>query len=139
MSRVVIDTGVFIRYLIKPSAAVKELIERRWLNDEITLVSAPELMAELTGVLNREYIRKLIQPAEAEALLEVIHRKADLMPALGEIPAYSRDPSDDKFVACALAGRAEDVITLDEDLLILGEVGGVRLLPPHKFLARLAE
>lgn len=135
MSRVVIDTGVFIRYLVKPSAAIKELVEVRWLNDEIALVIAPELLAELTGVLERDYIQKLIRPEDATTLLEVIYRKAELLPALGNIPAYSRDRKDDKFIACALAAGASAVITVDEDLLILGEVGGVRLLPPHKFLA----
>ncbi|MBK9094014.1 MAG: putative toxin-antitoxin system toxin component, PIN family [Anaerolineae bacterium] len=136
MIRVVIDTGVFIRYLIKPSAAIKELIEVRWLNDEIALVSAPELMAELTGVLKRDYIRKLIQPENTEALLEIIYRKVELLPALGEVPVYSRDPKDDKFIACALAAGVPDVITVDEDLLILAEVGGARLLTPYQFLAR---
>ena len=137
MTREVIDTGVFIRYLIKPSATIKELIEVRWLNDEIALVTAPELLAELAGVLKRDYIQKLIQAENAEALLETIYRKVELLPSLGEVPRYSRDPKDDKFIACALAAGVTDVITVDEDLLILGEVGGVRLLPPHKFMARL--
>ncbi len=34
MIRVVIDTSVLIRYLIRPSAAVKELIEVRWFADQ---------------------------------------------------------------------------------------------------------
>ena len=31
MIRAIIDTSVLIRYLIKPSVAIKELIEERWL------------------------------------------------------------------------------------------------------------
>jgi putative PIN family toxin of toxin-antitoxin system len=139
MTRVVIDTGIFIRYLIKPSAAIKELIEVHWLNDEIALVTAQELLAELIGVLKRDYIRKLIRPEDAEVLLETLYRKAELMPSLGEVPRYSRDPKDDKFIVCALIAGVTDVITVDEDLLILAEVGGVHLLPPHRFLARLRE
>src|SRR5262245_44893036 len=32
----------------------------------------------------------------------------------------SRDPKDDPFLACALAGRAKYLITRDHDLLVLG-------------------
>ena len=44
MTRVVIDTSVLIRYLIKPGVATRELIETRWLGDEIHIVTAPELI-----------------------------------------------------------------------------------------------
>jgi predicted nucleic acid-binding protein len=36
MIRVVVDTSVLIRYLIKPSASIRELIELRWLGHVIT-------------------------------------------------------------------------------------------------------
>ena len=64
MIRVVIDTSVLIRYLIKPSVAIRELVEARWLGDEIQMVTSPELIQELEGVLKRDYIRALIRPEE---------------------------------------------------------------------------
>ena len=134
MIRVVIDTSVLIRYLIRPSAAIKELIETRWLGDFVQMVTAPELIAELEGVLDRDYIQALIRPEEGQVLLEAIRRKASLMPPLGQVPAYTRDPKDDKFVACALVGEAEYVITVDQDLLVLKSLGDVRLVTPYEFL-----
>ena len=134
MIRAIIDTSVLIRYLIKPSAAIKELLEERWLGDEVQMVTAPDLIAELEGVLKRDYIQTLIRTEEGQALLDAITQKADILPPLGPVPAYTRDPKDDKFVACALVGDANYLITEDKDMLVLEVVGDVRIVTPYDFL-----
>jgi putative PIN family toxin of toxin-antitoxin system len=137
VTRVVIDTSVLIRYLIKPSAAIRELIEVRWLSDEIQMVTCPGLLAELKGVLGRDYIQDLIRPAEGQVLLDAIALKAEALPSLGPVPSYTRDPKDDKFVACALAGEAQYVITVDRDLLVLESLGSLLVITPEQFIAML--
>ena len=134
MIRAIIDTSVLIRYLIKPSAAIKELIEERWLGDEVQMVTARDLVEELEGVLQRDYIQAVIRTDEGQALLDAITQKANILPALGPVPAYTRDPKDDKFVACALVGDADYLITEDKDMLILEVVGDVRIVTPYDFL-----
>ncbi len=101
-TRVVVDTNVWLRYLIKPSAA-------------------------------------FIQAAEGRTLLETIRALAEFTPALGPVPVFTRDPKDDKFIACALAAQARFVITTDEDLLVVDEVGGVRMITPYQFIAWLRQ
>ena len=49
----------------------------------------------------------------------------------------SRDPSDDPYLACALAARAEFIITRDPDLLELEKPFGIQILTPRAFLSRL--
>jgi putative PIN family toxin of toxin-antitoxin system len=137
--RIVVDTSVLIRYLIKPSIAIRDLIEVRWLGDEVQIVTAAELIEELAGVLERDYIQALIHPLEGQALLDAIHIKAEFVPPLGTIPTYSRDPKDDKFVACALIGKAEYIITVDKDLLVLETVESVRIVTPDKLRALFKE
>ena len=134
--RVVIDTNVFVRYLLRPGAATRRLIEGFWLEDKIIVVSAPELFQELSLVLDREAIRAYIHPDEGSVLLETLQSKAEFLPPLGEIPAYSRDPKDDKFVACAIAGQVDFLITEDRDLLALGDIGGIPVLTPYDFIRR---
>jgi uncharacterized protein len=51
--------------------------------------------------------------------------------------SYSRDPDDDKFIHTALAGKADALISGDQDLLILGEVNGLTILSPAAVLAVL--
>jgi len=76
--RAIIDTSVLIRYLIKPSAAIKALIEKRWLGDEIRMVTALDLIAELEGVLKRDYIQTLIRTEEGQVLLASRKPKSSL-------------------------------------------------------------
>jgi putative PIN family toxin of toxin-antitoxin system len=130
--RVVIDTSVLIRYLIRPSAAIRELIELGWLDDEIAMVTWPELLAELVGVLARDYIQDLIRPEEGQVLLDAIALEAEVLPSLGSVPSYTRDPKDDKFVACALAGEVEYLVTVDQDLLALESLGNLRVVTPEQ-------
>lgn len=134
MIRVVVDTSVLIRYLIRPSAAIKELIEVLWLGNEVQMVTTQELIGELDGVLGRDYIQALVRPEEGQTLLEAISRKAEVVPLVGDVPSYTRDPKDDKFVACALAGDAAYLITVDKDILVLNKVGHVRMVNPYDFV-----
>ena len=134
MIRAVVDTSVLIRYLIRPSAAIKELIEMRWLGDQVQMVTAPELVKELEDVLERDYIQALVKPQEGQALLDAIHLKAETLPPLGRVPSYTRDPKDDKFVACALAGDAGYVVTVDKDILVIGALSGVQMVTPEEFV-----
>lgn len=139
MIRAVIDTSVLIRYLIRPSTAIRELVEASWLDDRFIMVTCPELLAELEGVLGREYIQDLIRPEEGQALLDAIALKAEVLASLGSIPPYTRDPKDDKFVACALAGGADYLVTVDQDLLVLNSLGNLRIVTPEQLGATLQE
>ena len=130
MIRAVTDTSV----LIRPSAAIKELIEKRWLADELQMVTAPDLVAELEDVLGRDYIQTLVRSEEGDALLDAITLKADILPPLGQVPTYTRDPKDDKFVACALVGGANHIISEDKDILVLAVVGDARIVTPYDFV-----
>jgi predicted nucleic acid-binding protein len=45
-----------------------------------------------------------------------------------------RDPSDDKFLECAVAGKARVIISGDKDLLSIGRYRQVRIRTPAQFL-----
>ena len=88
------------------------------------------------GVLQRETIEVLIRPKEGKALLDAIYRKADILPRIGEVLSHTHDPKDDTFISCALVGKAEYVISVDRDLLVLGRLQGVRVVTPYEFVNR---
>jgi predicted nucleic acid-binding protein len=50
----------------------------------------------------------------------------------------SRDAKDDPYLACALAARAEFIISRDSDLLILEKPFGIQMITPRAFLSRIA-
>lgn len=55
------------------------------------------------------------------------------------VPAVSRDPKDDKFLATAKAAGAAYLVTEDEDLLVLGNYEGVQIVTAEAFLAIIDE
>ena len=136
MTRVVIDTSVLIHYLIRSGAAIRHILENLWLNDEIRIVSSPELIAEFKDVLARPKMESLIHPDEGETLLALLKIKAEFLPNLGDIPSFTRDAKDDKFVACAVAGKVDFLISLDKDILVLGQVGEIQIVTPYQFVNR---
>jgi len=71
------------------------------------------------------------------AFLSWIHLKAlhCIPAALGK--QRSRDAADDPFLACALAAKAEFVVSSDRDLLALGKPFGIRMLTPVELLKRV--
>ncbi len=139
MTRVVIDTSAFIHYLMRPTAAIRHILENLWLAGEITLVATPETIGELEIVLARPKMQAFIHPDEGGLLLNLLRDKAEMLPALGKIPAFTRDPKDDKFVACAVIGQAAYLITLDKDILVLGQTGEVKMVTPYDFIRQFSD
>ena len=48
-----------------------------------------------------------------------------------------RDPTDDKFFACAAAGHADYIVSEDEDILAIPEYQGARTIRTADFLRLL--
>lgn len=71
---------------------------------------------------------------ELSPLLALVGHHADMVdaPALDE--SVSRDPEDDKFLACALAAGVEIVISGDDDLLSVDRWRGIEVLSPRAFV-----
>ena len=50
------------------------------------------------------------------------------------IPCICRDLDDDRVIACAAAGKADVIVSGDDDLLKLEQVGDVPILTAVQFL-----
>jgi uncharacterized protein len=136
--RVVVDTSVLIRYLIKPGSAVRAMIEQYWVDGAFVMVTAPELLAELRAVLARPAMSELVRADEAAVLVAAVRDRAEMISPLGEVPVYTRDRKDDVFVACAVAGRADCIVTADNDILVLERLLEVRMVTPQQFVTIVA-
>ena len=77
-------------------------------------------------------------PLEAGALLLLLRRRARFIAPQVTV-RQSRDPADDKFLECALAGQAHYVVSADEDLLSVGESHGIPIVDVPTFWRALQE
>ncbi len=135
--RAVLDTVVFVRALINPAGIWGQLLEA---HDQYELVISPEILVEIlveiVNVLNRPELRRrfprMAALPDARRVLGIIERAEFVEPASNE--PVCRDPNDDKFFACAVAGRADYIVSEDRDILAIKEYRGARTVRAAEFL-----
>jgi len=126
---------VVVSAAIRPSGVPGRLIDALLRRDAFELVLSPTLVAEIENALRRPKIQRYFpRPKEALLWLEDLVTIADLVRDTGDVAGVSRDPTDDFVLAAAIEGRANVIVTGDEDLLILEEHQEVAILTPRKFL-----
>ena len=133
--RVVVDTNVFVAALL--SDATPRRVYQAFLAGTITLLFSRQTLFELATVLRRPSIRLVTSRVEANRLLAAIQRDGALVEVRERVLAC-RDPKDNRFLECALAGRADYLVTGDRDLLALNPFRGTRILRPADFLRLLS-
>lgn len=134
--RVVLDTVVFVRALIKPDSVCGRILFNH--HHRYTLVVSRQATEETLEVLARSGLRRKFPPIGSfhmDHILAVI-ASAEVV-AVDEVPSVSRDRNDDIFLATAVAARATHLVSEDNDLLVLKEYGGTRILTCAGFIAAL--
>src|SRR3954466_3942243 len=135
---VFIDTVVFVRSLLNPYSAPGRLIFAH--AEEYQLILSAPIVREIVEVLQRpEITRKIrfVAGMDTRRVLDLLSQ-AELV-ELSDIPAVTRDPNDDKFLATARAGGADYVVSEDRDLLDIEEYQGVKIIDVATFLKILTE
>jgi putative PIN family toxin of toxin-antitoxin system len=130
--RIVIDTQVLLRAVINrrslPAHIVYDLIDAY-----ILLVSVATLK-EIEDVLHRPKVRAKFQLSDSvvQELTERLSRGERVVVA--EVPAVGRDPKDDIFLACAVVGKAQFIVSEDNDLLVLNPYQTIKVVNVLEFL-----
>lgn len=123
-SRVIIDTNLWVSFLITKS---HQVFERRISENRITLLFSEELILELVDVLNRPKFSKYFSKQDIENLLLIIENISELISCTSKIQ-ICRDEKDNFLLDLAKDGNADYLITGDKDLLILKEFEDTRIL-----------
>jgi putative PIN family toxin of toxin-antitoxin system len=133
LTRVVLDTNVLVSALLFEGPA-RRLVEL-WRTGVIAPLASAAMLRELARVL--AYPKFRLSAEEIEGLLHEEFLPFVIPVVVDEVPAVvAQDPSDDEFLACALAGRADAVLSGDRHLLDLGRQHGVAILSLRELLER---
>jgi putative PIN family toxin of toxin-antitoxin system len=135
--RAVIDTSILVRAAIRPFGSVGRVLRRLRKGDYVLLYAQP-LLEELVDVLNRPRIRDkyLLADSDIQAIVALILLRGEAVEPRERIAAC-RDPKDDKFLEVAVAGKADAIVSGDEDLLVLHPFAGIPILSPAAFMRLL--
>ena len=127
MYRVVLDTVVFVRALLSPRGPGGRLLSE-FAHRLIIIVSKPTA-EELLRVIRRPELAikyPTIAKIRTQQIIDLL-AKAEIV-EIGSPLRVVRDPKDDMFVATALAGSADFIVSEDKVLLVLGEALGIRVI-----------
>ena len=135
--RVVLDTNILVRALIKPLGTVSPIVH--YLRDgRYTLLYSDSLLEELVDVLGRDRIRKKYHLGShdiATILALILLRGIAVVP--DEQIIVCRDPKDNQILEAAVAGKADVIVSGDDDLLVLNPFQGIPIIGPAAFLSML--
>ena len=128
--RVVLDTNVFIAAVVADGLC-RDLVRVRVLPH--TLITSEPLLHELRSISRAKFA---VDPVELP-LLEQLNEEAEIVTPAELRGGICRDEDDDVVLATALAGKADVIVTGDEDLLLLKKFRGIEILSPRQFLKLL--
>ena len=130
MTKVVVDTNVFVSSFFGGNP---RKIMDLWKSGQLTLSFSRPIIDEYVGVLQRLGLKDKRELSELLSLFA--HGFHVLFSAkTPELHLVEKDPDDDKFIECAVALKADFVISGDKALIAIQDYMGIRIVTPKKFL-----
>ena len=134
MLSAVVDTNVIVSGLLR-GQATRPILEA-FRDQKFRLVISPLLLEEFLRVASRPFLQSYVSARERQAIAWYLQTQAYLVIPRSRITAC-RDPKDNIFLEAAVAGRADAIVTRDQDLLVLHPFRHIAILTPRQFLRRI--
>jgi putative PIN family toxin of toxin-antitoxin system len=138
--RAVIDTNLFVSGLFARDTLSSRL-QDLWINQEFELITSLEIIKEVSRVLNYPRIRERFKPREENIrrFFRLIFRKAVIAKDIYHTDKITDDPTDNKFLACALEKQADYIVSRDPHLRNLKHFHGIQIIDATTFIGKVEE
>ncbi len=131
-ARLVIDTNIFISYLISNSFPK---LDKHIQSNKVKLLFSQELLDEFLEVVSRPKLKKYFSEKDVIALLNNIQNHSDFIDVESHV-TICRDEKDNFLLSLCADGKADYLITGDEDLLILKKFKKTTILKISEYLKK---
>jgi uncharacterized protein len=128
--KVILDTNVFVSGIFFNGPPFQIL--QAWKDGRIQLIISPEVLDEYRRV--GEILAEEHPAIDLDPILEYVIRNAIVFSAVPLQERVCGDPSDDKFLACALSSGCNLIISGDKHLLTVSGYNNIEVLKPRDFL-----
>ncbi len=145
--RVTIDTNIFFRSVIRKQNLANHLLSL-WHHRRFVLVLSQAILDETQAVLLRPHLMDKYSYTlqSVTRLINFLEQRATIVePSFSHGLCRRRDVDDDPVADCAIWGRAQFLVSYDNDFLenptlkqALFEYG-VHIVDPHTFVERIQE
>lgn len=136
----VIDTNLFISGLFGRNTTTTQLQEL-WIRQEFRLGTSLEIMKEVSRVLQYPRIKaRLIDDDETvRRFFRLVFCKAVVAKDNFQTDRIVEDPTDNKFLACALEIKADFIVSGDNHLLSLKHFHRTQIVDAKAFISKVKE
>lgn len=122
-SRIILDTNLWISFLIsKDFSKLDEII----FSKKSILIFSKELLEEFIEVVKRPKFRRYFAQTDIEELLETIDEYGEFIVVKSRIE-ICRDAKDNFLLSLAVDGKADFLLTGDQDLLMIKKIGNTNI------------
>ncbi len=131
-----LDTNVLVSGLFAHRGTLAKLLDL-WQQDRFEVAVSVAILAEIDRTLHKSSIRKHFKVTEKEItdyLETIVVHAAVITEDTLEIDIIKKDPSDNKFLACAKEAEAGYIVSGDKHLLDLQEYQGISILTAAQFV-----
>ena len=138
--RAVIDTNLFISGLFARDSLSAQL-QDLWINQDFELVTSVEIIKEISRVLSYPRIQKRFKPMEVNIrrFFRLIFQKAVISKDIYQTDKIVDDPTDNKFLACALEKKADYIVSRDPHLRNLKHYHGIQVVDATTFIEKVKD
>lgn len=127
--RIVLDTNVLISGIFFSGPPAKIL--QAWKDKKIQFVISPDMYSEYSRVA--EIISNKYADVDISEILNLIAVYSEIIDAPRLPEAICKDPDDDKFIACAVSGKVEIIVSGDKNLIDTSGYKDIRVMNPREF------
>ena len=134
----VLDTNIFISGLFAQSGSIAILM-KLWTEGGFNLITSEDILSELYRTLHKPTIQKHFNPSKKiiTEYLETIREKAVITPGFYQTDQIKNDPSDNKFLSCAVEGKADYIVSGDKHLKEVKQFHGIQIVNAKEFVERV--
>jgi hypothetical protein len=136
--RAVVDTNLFVSGLFgRDSVSAK--LQGHWINLDFILVTSIDIIKEVNRVLHYPRIQERFNPNDEtlKRFFRLIFRKAVITKDIYKTDRITDDPTDNKFLACALEGKADYIVSRDPHLRNIKHFQGIQIIDATTFIGKL--
>lgn len=131
-NRIVFDTNVIVSALMFPRSVPRQAFNLAYSTGKILASTATTM--ELEEVLSRKKFEKYFSMEERIQFVARFFADAEIIEIKEKITAC-RDRKDDKFLELAVNGKADYIITGDQDLLVLHPFQNIVIISVSDYLS----
>ena len=126
---VVLDTNIFISSVFWEGSSYTIL--KKAISQEIIVFISDDIIKEIRKVLARDFS---LGKQEIDDVIDSFVYLTHIIEPKEKVEVIKEDPDDDRILECALACRANFIISYNKHLLKLSAFRGIKMATPEDFL-----